>query len=88
MAAAAIMEAFINETTQGKQKENMEKNKSNLKKHLQNTNPPTTQSFILTDSSPLCFFVMKNVEIQLLVNLRWNTFDFYFKSALNKQVSS
>ena len=41
MAAAAIIEAFINETTQGKQKENMEKNKSNLKKHLQNTDPPT-----------------------------------------------
>ena len=46
------------------------------------------QSFILTDSSPLCFFVMKNVEIQLLENLRLNTFDFLFKFSLIKQVSS
>ena len=41
MAAATSMEAFINETTQTKQKEYMEKNKANLKKHLQYTEPPT-----------------------------------------------
>ena len=52
MAAAAIMEAFINETTQGKQKENMEKNKSNLKKHLQNTDPPTRDLPAPRDNAP------------------------------------
>ena len=52
MAAAAIMEAFINETTQGKQKENMEKNKSNLKKHLQYTDPPTRDLPAPRDNGP------------------------------------
>ena len=40
MAAAAIMENFINERTQGTQKEEMEKNKENLKKYLQKPAPP------------------------------------------------
>ena len=41
MAATAIMETFINETTQGKQKDFMERNRTNLKKNLQHTEPPT-----------------------------------------------
>ena len=41
MAAAAIMETFINETTQGKQKDFMDRNKTSLKKNLQHTEPPT-----------------------------------------------
>ena len=35
MAAASIMETFINETTQGKQKDFMDRNKTSLKKNLQ-----------------------------------------------------
>ena len=38
--AAAIVEAFINETSQGKMKEHMEKNKANLTKNLQLKDPP------------------------------------------------
>ena len=41
MAAHAIMGAFINGFTQGKTKENMEKNKSNLEKHIKKIVPIT-----------------------------------------------
>ena len=41
MAAAAMMEAYINGLTQGKIKEYMEKNKSNLEKHIKKTIPAT-----------------------------------------------
>ena len=41
MAATAIMETFINETTEGEQKEIMKRNKINLKRNLQNTVTPT-----------------------------------------------
>ena len=50
MAAAAIMGAFINGFTQGKTKENMDKNKSNLEKHIKKTIPVTRDEIAAPDA--------------------------------------
>ena len=55
--AAAIVEAFINETSQGKMKEHMEKNKANLTKNLQLKDP-----LMVTGNSNLLVNTLDNVK--------------------------